>query len=92
MAALITEIIDCNRRLLEPALAILQGSPTAGFLHTDVIQLKEYIGNQLQIAPLSTKPGLDPNAFKLWTNISGDPDTDLAEWLVSGPPLEFCTL
>ncbi len=64
MATLITEIIDCNRRLLEPALAILQGSPTVGFLQTDVVQLKEYIENQLQTAPLNPKPGLDPNAFK----------------------------
>ncbi len=87
IATLITEVIDCNPRLTEPVLAILQGKSSIGFLDTDVIQLKAYVADQLHAAPPQEGPGLDPSAFRMWTNSSGDPDTDLARWLEEGAPL-----
>ncbi len=87
IATLITEVIDCNPRLTEPVLAILQGKSSIGFLDTDVIQLKAYVADQLHAAPPQEHPGLDPSAFRMWTSSSGDPDTDLARWLEVGAPL-----
>jgi hypothetical protein len=87
IATLITEVIDGNPRLTEPVLAILEGRPSEGFLSTDVSQLKAYVADQLSAEPPQEKAGLDPTAFRMWTNSSGDPDTDLAGWLETGAPL-----
>jgi hypothetical protein len=87
IATLITEVIDCNPRLTEPVLAILQGKSSSGFLASDVTKLKAYVADQLHAPPPKEAPGLDSSAFRMWTNSSGDPDTDLAKWLEIVAPL-----
>ena len=53
----------------------------------DIQSLKVYIADQMQAGSPRTEPGLDPTAFKMWTDASGDPDTDLDRWLSDRPPL-----
>ena len=61
--------------------------PSAGFLPDDVQTIREFIAAQTQSGAPRPDPGLDPSAFRMWTRLSGDPDTDLAQWLDTGAPL-----
>ncbi len=87
ISQLLCECVDLEPRLLQPVTAILRGAKTTGFHANDVAIIKDYIADQLQAGKPLPGPGLDPSAFRMWTDASGDPDTDLATWLESGAPL-----
>ncbi len=87
LATLLLECIGLNPRVLDPVTAILSGSTSAGFLPDDVQTIREFIAAQTQSGAPRPDPGLDPSAFRMWTRLSGDPDTDLAQWLDTGAPL-----
>ncbi len=93
LSTLLRECVTLQPRLLQPVHDVLTGGSSPGFLPSDIVTLKSYICNQMQnmAGPCPDTvlqgPGLDPCVFRMWTNASGDPDTDLAGWLHTGAPL-----
>ena len=87
IATFLTECINLNPRLLQPVTAILQGAHSIGFKPSNIFTIKEYTADLMQAGTPLAGPGLDPAAFKMWTDASGDPDIDLPRWLETGAPL-----
>ena len=87
LATFLLECVDYNPRLLQPVTAIPKGAGSIGLKPDDVRTVKEYVADQMQAGTPLPGPGLDPSAFRMWTESSGNTDTDLARWLETEAPL-----
>ena len=80
-------VIASHETLRDPAQRILAGLPTPGFSTQEVARARAAVWKALQITHPPAASGLQPHLIEKYGDLSGDPDTDLAPWLLKGAPL-----
>ena len=80
-------VIASHETLRNPAQRILAGLPTPGFSTQEVARARAAVWKALQITHRPVATGLQPHLIEKYGDLSGDPDTDLAPWLLNGAPL-----